>query len=238
MENSYFKKIGLGFPSTAKELDEFNNVYKDHKLTANINAVNPEAIFAAIQSAKTKITRIDYHKRLVLAAEIISQLHKENTIGHIKIQKLMYLSQHSTGMQLHTKFLRQAMGPYDPKLMRSLDIQLKKNKWFEYTPGNFPLYKPLENNGGHVEWFQRYFEKDIDKIHTIIKLFKKATSEQVELVATIYACWLEAKQQKVIISPNLIVNRIYEWSIEKSKFNEERIISAFNWMKVKGIVPI
>ncbi|MFV0531797.1 MAG: restriction endonuclease subunit S, partial [Flavobacteriales bacterium] len=67
----------------------------------------------------TKPTNIDYYKRTLLATEIVWQLHKEPTLGQLKLQKLMYLAQESGKMQLPTNFLQQVAGPYDPQMARS-----------------------------------------------------------------------------------------------------------------------
>src|SRR5690606_12000267 len=111
----------------------------------------------------------------------------------LKVQKLMYLSQHTVNMSLHTNFLKQAMGPYDPHLMRSIDKKLYENGWFQYTKGDFPQYKPLEKMGEHRSWYERYFENEIPSINELINTFRKVKGEKIELVATIYACVLEAK---------------------------------------------
>ena len=64
----------------------------------------------------SKPTNIDYYKRTLLATEIVWQLQKEPTLGHLKLQKLIYLAQESSTMQLPTNFLQQVAGPYDPIL--------------------------------------------------------------------------------------------------------------------------
>ena len=182
-------------------------------------------------------TNSDFFKRTVLAAEIIDQLKDENTLGHLKLQKLMYLCQHTTRMNLQTNFLKQAMGPYNPRLMRSIDKQMKIKNWFEFAKDKFPKYQPLENAGEHTQWYNRYFTHQKSQIDSIINIFRTAKSHQVELVATIYACCLESKKNKEIISKVTIVNKVYAWSKDKEKFSEQQITSAHTWMQEKGIYP-
>lgn len=231
--DEYFGSIGVGFPSTFKELKDFDRLYEGYAFEANELAIDPIEILNSLKP----VTKIDYHKRTVLAAEIVFQLHKENTIGHLKVQKLMYLSQHTVNMSLHTNFLKQAMGPYDPHLMRSIDKKLYENRWFQYTKGDFPQYKPLEKMGGHRSWYEKYFENEISSINELINTFRKAKGEKIELVATIYACVLEAKKRKEILSDNLIVQKVYAWSQYKEKFSTERIKKAHQWMQEVGIYP-
>ncbi|MEZ4721943.1 MAG: hypothetical protein R2813_08725 [Flavobacteriales bacterium] len=231
--NEYFGSVGIRFPRDERELANFNQVSKDFNFQGNEHVIDPQEILRSIQP----VTNIDYHKRTVLAAEIVFQLQNEKTIGHLKLQKLIYLCQQTANMTLHTNFLKQAMGPYDPIMMRSIDKKLRENGWFEYIQGSFPPYKPLDKAGAHKTWFERYFENQEPQINTLLDIFRKATSDQVELVATIYACWLEAKKRKQIVSENLMIERVYAWSAYKEKFTKIQIKSAYHWMEQKGIRP-
>lgn len=182
--------------------------------------------------------RIDYYKRILLAAEIVNQLHLEPTLGHLKLQKLIYLSQEVNSMHLPLNFSKQAAGPYDPQMARSLDKKLKEKKWFKYRKGEFLKYIPLEKAGEHIDDFTKYFPNDLEAIQYLIDLFRKATSAQVELIATLYACWKEALEEKNIITVELLRQKVYSWSEQKRKFSPDQIEKAFIWMEEKGIKPV
>lgn len=184
-----------------------------------------------------KPTYVDYYRRTVLAAEIVFQLHKEPTLGHLKLQKLIYLCQKSADMQLPTNFLRQAMGPYDNRLMRSIDKQLKEKKWFEYQKDQVLKYQPLEKAGQHHNDFLKYFSAESGSIQFIIDKFKTIKSDIVEIVATLYACMDNMLQESVIFSEALLIQRFYGWSEEKKKFSEDQIKRVFSRMKETGLIP-
>lgn len=184
-----------------------------------------------------KPTNVDYYRRTVLAAEIVWQLHREPTLGHLKLQKLIYLCQKSAEMQLPTNFLRQAMGPYDNRLMRSIDKQLKEKKWFEYKKEEVFKYQPLEKAGQHHNDFIKYFSAESDSIQFIIDKFKTIKSDIVEIVATLYACMDNMLNENVIFSEALLIQRFYEWSEEKKKFSEKEVVRVFSRMKETGIIP-
>lgn len=184
-----------------------------------------------------KPTNVDYYRRTVLAAEIVWQLHKEPTLGHLKLQKLIYLCQKSADMQLPTNFLRQAMGPYDNRLMRSIDKQLKEKKWFEYKKEQVFKYQPLEKAGQHHNDFIKYFSAESESIQFIIDKFKTIKSDIVEIVATLYACMDNMLNENVIFSEALLFQRFYEWSEEKKKFSEKEVERVFSRMKETGIIP-
>ena len=185
----------------------------------------------------TKPINIDYYKRTLLATEIVWQLQKEPTLGHLKLQKLIYLAQESSTMQLPTNFLQQVAGPYDPKMARSLDKQMKIKKWFEYKKTELLKFKPLEKAGEHKADFEKFFTNEKESIQYIIDTFKTAKSDSIELVGTLYACWKKLIEEKQMITDEIISKRFYEWSEQKAKFEPNRIIKALRWMKTKGIVP-
>jgi restriction endonuclease S subunit/uncharacterized protein YwgA len=179
----------------------------------------------------------DYYKRTLLAAEIVYQLYKEPTLGHLKLQKLIYLCQKTETMQLPTQFLKQVAGPYDPTMARSIDKQLKDKKWFSYNREETPKYETLVKAGEHQADFDKYFAQQKDGIHALIRLFRKAKSDQLEIVATLYACWESILKKQEPLSEDLLVQRFYEWSEEKSKYEASRIHKAIAWMRNKDIVP-
>ena len=237
----YFSSVGLKFPENEAELKAFNEIHDEYDHSLSEEDIDPNKILQKIKQEHTlakKPTRIDYHKRTVLAAEIVFQLKDDVSLGHVKLQKLIFLCQNTSSMSLHTNFLKQAMGPYDPVLMRSIDHQFKKNKWFEYQPTGFIKYQPLKKCGGHQTWFKRYFENDLENINYIIDLLRKASMEQTELVGTIFACWLKGIQENTIISDEYLIKKVYGWhETKKEKYTRDQIISATQWMKEKGIYP-
>ncbi len=201
-------------------------------------AFEPKEEKLKIFKINSKPINVDYYKRTLLATEIVWQLHKQPTLGHLKLQKLIYLSQEVSKMKLPTNFLKQVAGPYDNQMARSIDKQLKEKKWFEYKKEELLKYKPLEKAGEHRKDFDKYFSEENESIQYILDLFKIVRSEKLEIVATLYACWKNIIENKEVLSNKLLVKRFYEWSEEKAKFKEERLFKAIDWMNKKGIVPV
>lgn len=238
--NKYLNSAGLNFPENEEELIAFNKAHEGYQHILKEESVDPYKILNDIKKSNplsVKANNTDFHKRTVLAAEIVSQLKDDNHLGHVKLQKLMYLCQNTVSMPLHANFSRQAMGPYDPKLMRSIDSQFQKRLWFKFKKDEFPKYQPLEKSGEHAEWYQRYFDNYIENINLIIKTFKSATTNQIELVATIYACWQKAIENELVITNEILIKEVYNWHKSKEKFQRENIEKAIKWMKDKGIYP-
>jgi hypothetical protein len=239
--NKYLSSVGLKFPENSIELLAFEQFNQFDQCVIDVDRVDPFKILKQSKPLQLKAkvpTNVDFHKRTVLAAEIVHQLKGDNFLGHLKLQKLLFLCQNTSKMELHTNFLKQAMGPYDPLMMRSIDAQFKKNQWFVFQKDEFPKYQPLAKCGGHIEWYNRYFKDNSDDISSLIDTFRSFKTNDIELVATLFACWQEALMSKSIISDALLIQKVYDWHESKSKFPQEAIVNAISWMKEKRIVPV
>ena len=230
----------MKLPETSSELAQFEIAQSNFTNELTTNDLDPHAILQKVKKEREgKPTRIDFLRRTVLAAEIAFQLKEDDSLGHLKLQKLLFLCQHTCSMLLHTIFLKQAMGPYDPVLMRSLDNQFKKREWFQYNPKGFRKYLSLNNCGDHKEWYLRYFEEEVDNINYVIGLLKKANMDQAELVGTTFACWLNGINNNSVISDEFLIQKVYDWHETKAeKFTREQITKAIKWMNEKGLHPI
>ena len=184
-----------------------------------------------------KLNNVDVYKRTLLAAEIVFQYKNEFTLGHLKLQKMLYLCKESENMNLPMNFLKQAMGPYDNQLARSLDKQFEEKKWFKYQNGDGLKYVPLENCGKHSEDFKKYFEEQLPTINKLIETFRKFKSQEIEAVATLYACWKEAIANNELVNDAIIINKFYDWSKEKEKFNKPDLVNHLAWMRKNDIYP-
>lgn len=176
-------------------------------------------------------------KLLSLAAEITFQLHTEPTFGHLKLQKLIYLCQQLKHMDLAADFKQHAAGPYDPVMARYLDKEFKDHEWFSYDPKRDLKYKPLSRCNDHRSAFNKYFAKETSDIYALIGLFRTSKSDHIEIVATLFACWLRLLENKQSITEELLLKDFYAWSEEKKGFGKNEVLNGFKWMKVHSITP-
>lgn len=239
MENNddLLGSLGLIFPQNSSQLQNFKVMYADYPYQANEAAVNPDRIIRKVEFENLEVSQIDYHKRAVLAAEIVYRLQEDNHFGHLKLEKVLYMCMNAGQISFYANFLKQAMGPYDPTMIRSLDKQFEKHRWFRYNRESFPKYLPLEKVGEHRVWFDRYFNDERENINTLIETFQVFTGNQIELVATIFESWKEIIEDKMPFSVELITRKVYSWSEYKAKFSTQQITNAVSWMQEKGMYP-
>lgn len=177
-------------------------------------------------------------KLLSLAAEITFQLHTEPTFGHLKLQKLIYLCQQLKHMDLAADFKQHAAGPYDPVMAHYLDKEFKDREWFSYDPKRDLKYKPLGRCNDHRSAFNRYFAKDVSEIYDLIGLFRTSKSDHIEIVATLFACWLRLLEKKLSVTEEQLLKDFYAWSEEKKEFSQNEVLNGLKWMKQNSVVPL
>lgn len=176
-------------------------------------------------------------KLLSLAAEITFQLHTEPTFGHLKLQKLIYLCQQLKNMNLVADFKQHAAGPYDPIMARYLDKEFKNREWFSYDSKRDLKYKPLSRCNDHRSAFNRYFAEDVSEIYDLIGLFRTSKSDHIEIVATLFACWLRLLEKKLSVTEKQLLKDFYAWSEEKKRFSKAEVLTSYKWMHQYSVIP-
>jgi hypothetical protein len=247
------KEGGFVLPTTEEEIVKHEEKFGSTDVILPEEIDSPDFIFENVpkqigakkdKSLKTKAkvisiepTNVDYYRRTVLAAEIVYQLHKEMAFGHLKLQKLIYMAQRVENISLPVNFLKQAMGPYDNQMMRSIDKQLKIKKWFEFQSTEKLKYKPLENAGQHKNDFQKYYSTHQEKINWLIEIFRKTKSPTIEIIATLFACWEELNSENKIVTDDNLLEKFYGWSEFKEKYQKGEVIKQKNWMIANSLIP-
>lgn len=242
--------LGYAFPRTEAELLDFDVEYSNYEYKLANFSIDPHSLIeesGCLEVLKKVVSEADTKqkytfRRIVLAAEIVSQLHSEPTFGHVKFQKLVYLCEQAAEMKLEHLYQKEAAGPYDRRFMHSIDIQLEKQKWFKVINENYCgssrfKYFPLDKAESYKQYYERYYTTSNDKIQWILNTFRKEKTDQVELIATLYACWTEIISNKEIFSNENLRSKFYKWSIEKSKFPVDRVEVAIDWMKKNDLIP-
>ena len=191
-------------------------------------------------AVKTNATSANVHfRRSVLAAEIAERLYEEPTFGHVKMEKILFLTERLCHIDIGSHYHRDAAGPYDNRALRSIDSQLKKQKWFEVRrteKGN--RYVPMQNCGKHKTYFDKYFSAVLPTFEKIIDTFKTQNTERCEIVATLYSAWEDLLHSNKSFTDADIVNEVLNnWHESKKRISQDRWLSAIQWMRENGFAP-
>lgn len=180
-------------------------------------------------------------KRAVLAAEIVYQLHRDAKFGSVKHEKIVHLCELHADLHadLDRHAYKEAAGPYDPKARRSVEKVFRAQKWFEVTKGERRVeYVPLEKCGSHRSYYERYFGDHHLHIQSIIDRMRPMTSEQCEIVATLYAVWNDFLIDGETPTDHKIVQSVLNsWHPSKRNISEDRWLAALPWMRSNDFVP-
>lgn len=178
--------------------------------------------------------------RTVLAAEIVHQLHLEPTFGHVKFQKIFHLAQYYAEIEdFDSNYTRQAAGPFDHGLVKSVEKQMRNAKWYDCQRDEGRYYfSPMEKAGGHGGYFTSYYGAKRDKIQHIIDLCRKMTTEQCEIVSTLYGAWNDLLLAGSAFTDEVIVQEVLtHWHSAKERIDESRWKRALGWMRDHDLTP-
>lgn len=191
-------------------------------------------------AVKTNVTSANVHfRRSVLAAEIAERLYEEPTFGHVKMEKMLFLTERLCHIDIGSHYHRDAAGPYDNRALRSIDSQLRKQKWFDVKrteKGN--RYVPMQNCGKHKTYFDKYYSSVLPTFEKIIDTFKTQNTERCEIVATLYSAWEDLLHSNKSFTDADIVNEVLNnWHESKKRISQDRWLNAIQWMRENGFAP-
>lgn len=250
--HSLLLETGFLLPTSEEEIEKYEKIFGNTDVILPKEIDNPDFIFKQKSESDSLIKKPgrivsndlrknDHFKKLVLSAEIVSQLYSEPTFGRVKFVKISYLCEEVCNMKLSTNYGKYAAGPLDPKHIHSVDAEFKKRKWFmilERPGGKGYKYEPDINIEEYKKYYPRYFKNQDDLICKIIDRFRKKTTGFCEIVATLFFVWKKALSQDVVVDNELLISHFYNWGEQKKKFNESELREAIEWMNNEEIVPI
>ena len=122
---------------------------------------------------------------------------------------MIFLAEQLCGVDTGSTYHRKAAGPYDNRALRSIDSQMKKQKWYSVTQLDKRYkYIPMEKTGAKKKYFDRYLAEVGDKFDKVINTFWKFKTERCEIVATLYSAWKDFLDQRENPSDNRIVHEV------------------------------
>jgi len=232
---TYIEKESKKIDDAISHIEEEIKLLQEYKQSIISSAVTGK-IKVFEEKPKQKETNIKF-KRAVLGAYIIDNSMEENTFGHVKFQKLLYMCEAVNNLDFGSDYKRHAMGPHDPKMLGSIEGMIKKSKWFEAKKieKRYKYYR-LEKSEDYKKYIDRYWDtKNIDKV---LNMFKPMNTEQSEIIATLYSAWSDLLEKNQDVKDDEIINEVLNnWHDNKKKISKDRWEKALNWMREKELFP-
>ena len=211
-------------------------------LLARIREARASATKPKRRTKPAKKEANDAFKRSVLATYIADAQCDYSTFGRVKFQKLLHLCEaHLEIQEVAGNYYRDAAGPFDTQMMRSVHSQIKKSGWITMTKregGKGWTYHRGDKIEGYKNYFGHYFGDRKEAIDDLLALIGPMKTEQAEIVSTAFAAWNDLLLEGKAPSDDEIVHLILnEWTESKRKITPERWHTALGWMRQKGLIP-
>lgn len=179
--------------------------------------------------------------RTLLAAEITHQLHSQRTFGQRKLQKVIYLAEHTARLAaIQGNYLRDAAGPHDRQLMNKVEGEMQNHQWYERiereTVGH--AYRPLSQAGQHRQAYSNAWSaSERATIEQVIELMRAWDTDRCEMTVTLYAAWNDFILEGRPVSDEAIVDEVmHRWNDTKLRFGKPEWLAVLVEMKKHKIL--
>ncbi len=173
----------------------------------------------------------------VLMSKVLDECRTK--MGRVKLEKMMFVLENSIGFDFDTEYVREAAGPLDKSIYACEGIISKKNKWYIITsPGRNVSYRPAKDQQKYKNYYEKYFGEHDAEIERIIGIFKDYSTDQAEIIATLYGAWNDFIIDKRSYTDNDIVDEVLtNWNDSKKRFSKDVWLRAIQKMKELALVP-
>ncbi|WP_434986608.1 restriction endonuclease subunit S [Pseudomonas protegens] len=179
--------------------------------------------------------------RTLLAAQITHQLHRQRTFGQRKLQKVIYLAEHTARLTaIQGNYLRDAAGPHDRQLMNKVEGEMQDHQWYERikreTVGH--AYHPLSQAGQHRQAYSSTWSAaERATIEQVIELMRDWDTDRCEMTVTLYAVWNDFILEGRPVSDETIVDEVmHRWNDTKLRFGKPEWLAVLAEMKKQKIL--
>jgi hypothetical protein len=182
-------------------------------------------------------------RRLALAGLLVQHLHDDPNFGRTKLAKLFYLSDAQGRLQLDANYYREAAGPLDQRALYNprYGIEALANKYglFSSDSGTKMVRYKLLCDADRIERFAtKHLGRKISQVMELASTCRGLSTEQTEIVATLFACWNDFLIKKHSPADEEIITEfVHHWHPKKSRFSRKRLLKALIWMREAAIIP-
>lgn len=173
----------------------------------------------------------------VLMSKILEESSKG--MGRVKLEKTLFTIENHIGFNFDTEYLREAAGPLDASIYECEKIITRRNKWFSMKTSSCGVsYAPTNDVDKYKKYYAKYFSEYNSEIERIIDVFRNYTTEQAEIIATLFAAWNDAIIDKKQFTDDDIVDDVLNnWHESKRRFPRQVWLRAMNEIRKNHIIP-
>lgn len=153
---------------------------------------------------------------------------------------MMHVVQNYIGFDSDNEYIREKAGPFDKSFYRC-EGRINNDGWINVKSkqsNSRIYYKPGKNKDKYKEYYSSYFAKYDDEINRIINIFSNYSTNQAEIIATLFAAWNDAIIDKKQFNDEDIVNDVMNnWHESKRRFSKDVWLRAMDEMRKNNLIP-
>jgi len=233
---AHFTVVQTRLRAAKKELDAVL------RSTAGLNYFGPARDARIEIPQRTSFDRV-LARRLALAGMIVRKMEGTPSFGRTKLAKVFYLADKHAQLPLETTYVREAAGPLETRAFYNEKVGIEalayKHGLFRAAPRqNIVRYEGLESLKNIDTFAQGVLGDRFQSAADVIEMLQPLTTDQSEIVATLYACWDDLLIHRKQAADNLIISDFLQnWHPKKARFSSRRLRKALCWMREVGLVP-
>lgn len=160
--------------------------------------------------------------------------------GRVKLEKMMFVAQHSIGCDLGNEYSRAELGPLDSLFYQCEYDLVKDGCIIKNKKRNIRriYYKPGRNNHKYKEEYNRYFADCDTEIDRIINIFKDYDVQKSERIATLFGAWNDAIiDKRQFTDEDIVEDVLNNWHEHKGDYSKEEWLEDLEEMKKINLIP-
>lgn len=199
--------------------------------------------FGTPRAPRSETFAVVVERRVALGALIVDALAADPHLGRTKLAKVLYLADVSQDLQLRMKYRREAAGPLDPRALYNAKTGIEaiaesRGYFAGVQKGSSVRYEVGASLRDVIDRGSSLFGDKLTGIHRVIEQCRSLSTDQVEIVATLYACWNDLLLSRKATSDEVILSEfLTKWHDKKKRFAKVRLMKALAWMRAQQLIP-
>lgn len=184
------------------------------------------------------------HPRAAISSYVISRLAAKRHFGRTAHMKYLFLAEARLGLNLGGHYMREAAGPLDTGIYE-LEKQAEATGWYSHSvetlaSGNEKVsYKPGKALSAITKEGITVLGPSRAEMDRLIDLMGGLKTEQVEIIATLFAAWNDALLDGHAPDDDWIIREVREhWHVSKQRFTPADLHKWLGWMRQNDVVPL
>ena len=173
-----------------------------------------------------------------LALQKHIEKEQQHSFHHVKAEKIVHLSEYILNIDLNRSPVKDAAGPNDFPRAKKVESRARKAGFYSvYKNGEFYDYKQGNSFNKVIQKAQNSLGEKAVTLSQIIDMLIPMTTQQAEIIATVFGAWnnliLSGNQ---ITDEDIVAEARENWHKEKLKIPRDKFFKALEWMKQREIL--